>query len=387
MKKSSTEESSKIGFFDFKEIIHEYLTNREIQKTIRAALSSSPSGRESRADRKKHKNEFESIAHRQKILLKQLLLRVGIIALAGIAGEEIILNATHTNDELSAPLSPEAPIQESQSIVSVPPDIGIKQFTKIQPFKPQSEIAIENLIELQNYWKQTSLDALRYFQAADPKITELIQYIENKAFFSIPVGPILTQNIGSLDDMNRVTALMEDPQGFEIVFMPEEFAATMPSAILTEPSGHTIRIATEFQCLQWLGIMLAHELGHVRDQLLHGEQSNIKDEYYAGEVRSHLFESQLLKFWNPKTYQFLIEKGAGLYRQAYDTGQTDQLFEFIDKMFPTAAGLVSRHESTLGRASCLTAIAFEEALKNGASEKDLRLVYQDVGKRFMKFVR
>lgn len=177
---------------------------------------------------------------------------------------------------------------------------------------------------------------------------------------------------------------MENLQTFEIVFMPKQYARFMPSSIMTEPSGRTVRIATNFKSRRWLGIMLAHELGHVEDQIVHGEDSTNRDEYNAGEVRSHLLENKLLRFWDTRTYDYFIDKAIPVYKEAYMTNDKANLKKLIAKLYPVEEPSVSHYESNLAYASCFIAVAFEDALRKGASLKDLANVYVDVGDRFMK---
>lgn len=139
----------------------------------------------------------------------------------------------------------------------------------------------------------------------------------------------MTQNIieGGIEDAMKQ---INNPHLFEVVYMPEQYAAEMPSAILTQDRGRSIRIAANFKIREWLGVMLAHKLVHVKDQLVHGENANDPEQYLAGEVRAHLLENDLLKMWNPQGYKILMEKGISMYQ----AGNTSGIINLARRLFP-----------------------------------------------------
>lgn len=238
---------------------------------------------------------------------------------------------------------------------------------------------IERMVELQGYWKKTSLQAIERFRASDPRVGLLINFMREKARYSVPVGPVMTQSIGTKGD--ETEKLLNDPQSFEVVYMPEKYAARMAAPILTEGDG-TMRIATNFRLQEWLGIMFLHELSHEYDQKVNGENTRNKDEYFAGEVRAHLLEMALLKSWDPKSYEQLIKRGVPLFNGIKKGANIETMIRLIKSLYPLTPEYVSEKESDLGIASCLMAIAFEDARANGAKDKDLEQVYKDMLRNF-----
>lgn len=249
--------------------------------------------------------------------------------------------------------------------------------TPIQPAQLRGE-QTERMMQLQDYWKSIAEDALSRFEVADPRVGQIHTFMKNNAFYSIPMGPVVTQQVfkGSPEEYMKDTR--RNANAFEVVFMPEKYASRMRSSILTESGGRTVRIATSFKSREWLGIMLAHELSHVEDQIVHGENSRNKDEYMAGEIKAHKFEMNLLKSWNPEVYATLIEKGAPFYAAK----KIDELDRLIASLYPVSTPEVSQSERNLGLASAIIAIAFETAIKKGATDKDLEIVYQGIVKEF-----
>lgn len=201
--------------------------------------------------------------------------------------------------------------------------------------------------------------------------------MQEKAFYSIPTGPVVTQHL--MEGTTNPELLMKQArEGFEIVYMPDQFAAAMPSSILTEGGGKTMRIATTFKSKEWLGIMLAHEMSHVYDQLIEGENSRDENQYLAGEVKAHLFEMKLLKSWNPQAYEKLISAGIPMIR----SGNRNGVMNLARSLYPLEPGQVSQNEASLGSASCLVAVYFEDAMQRGATPEQLKGVYVNLTRQF-----
>ncbi len=205
---------------------------------------------------------------------------------------------------------------------------------------------------------------------------QLIEYMKQHAYYTIPRGPVVTQRIsrGSIEE-NMQDMPGKDPLSFEVVFMPEVFAKGMPSAILTQDRGKTMRVATQFKTEDWLGIMLAHEVSHVYDQLVEHENPDDPQQNAAGEVKAYLLEKDLLKYWNPDVYKKLIEKGLPLFHDK----KYRELLSLAETLYPLNPKQVSFHESSLGAASIVMSLALEEAQQRGASEEEFVRVYKEVG--------
>ncbi|MFA7277493.1 MAG: hypothetical protein WC101_00705 [Candidatus Gracilibacteria bacterium] len=253
--------------------------------------------------------------------------------------------------------------------------------TPIRPVVLTGQDNLNRMLELQEYWKRISLEALEGFRNADPKVAELIQFMSENAEYSIPMGPVVTQMIFKNQDPQEAMAKHNNPRRFEMVYMPEEYASGMPAPILTQPDG-TMRLATNFRMKEWLGIMLAHELSHEYDLKMNAENPHNQGEYLAGEVKAHSFEMKLLKSWDPKIYDELIKRGTPLFEGVQRGASMDKLIQLINSLYPTTPEYASAHESSLGAASCLVAIAFEDARSKGKTDKDLESVYQDIFRKF-----
>jgi len=238
-----------------------------------------------------------------------------------------------------------------------------------RPLQGQTpEQRMTTLMSFQQEWQKTAESALEHFTDADPKVQKLLSFMGTFAHYPIPQGPQTTiYTSKELTDFESI----KDEKSFEIVFMPPEYATQMTSPIITEPGGKTMRVATTFKSKEWLGIMLAHEMSHVYDQLIEGENPHNPTEYLAGEVKAHLFEMKLLKHWNPKNYETLITEGS----KALKDGNRARVIQIAQSLYPIG-NEVSSSEGELGLASCLVAIGFETAMAQGATEKDLQKVYQ-----------
>lgn len=254
--------------------------------------------------------------------------------------------------------------------------------TSIAPATLTSQDDFSKSMELQRYWKSLSMEALEMFRGADPRVAELIDFMSKNAYYSIPVGPVVTQTVfKSSSSQDEIKALENNPYRFEMVYMPERYAVNMPAAILTEPDG-TMRIATNFRMKEWLGVMLTHELSHEYDIKVNGENPRNKGEYLAGEVKAHSLEMKLLKSWDPKSYAALIKRGTPLWEGMQRGATIDTFVKLCQSLYPTTPEYVSARESSLGIASCIVAVVFESARAKGATDKDLESLYQDIFRRF-----
>lgn len=229
----------------------------------------------------------------------------------------------------------------------------------------------KRMIQLQDHWKRISFESLNLFKDADPRMAELIEFMKKNAYYPLPVGPVATRTVLTIEQLEAVKA---NPYSFEIVYMPVKYAQDMPSSVLTESSGRTVRIAAEFKIKEWLGIMLAHELFHVHSILVKGEDPSDSEQYLEGEVEAHLLEMKLLKSWNEEAYDILIAKGIPLYQR----NDEDGLSRLFNTLYPlhTYRFTSDNRAVALGSASCLAAVAFEDALKKGIKKEELGKVFK-----------
>lgn len=243
--------------------------------------------------------------------------------------------------------------------------------TPIKTISTQETDPIEQMIHLQKEWKIQSIDALKLFKS-DPDVAELIRFFEENAFYSIPNGPTMTMTVEQ--DEKKAIDIAKNPLSFEVVYMPESYASSMPSSAFA--NGKTIRILTTFRTKEWLALILTHEISHIKDKLVHGENLHNESEYLAGEIKAHLKEMEMLKEWDNDAYASLIKEGIPLYKERNLQG----LVALASKYYPLGEGITSHGETNLGSASCIVAIAFEAARQEGKSIMQLQQTYKDVGK-------
>jgi len=352
--------TDKGGLFSFGRNIQEMRSISETISSLRERINSLPDNKAGK--KKKLENQIAELNCNYRRLLLKSIMGSGLILGVG-GGIASLVRSRKSADEPSRP----KPVAEAVTI----PSFELANLTPIQFTQPQGNDLIETGLKMQNTWKQISFDALELFRNAGPKISELIKFMKDNSFYSLPIGPIATHHIMLSKDGNLPEDPMKKKNALEIVYMPEQFAKDMPSSILTEHGGKTIRIATTFRSMEWLGIMLAHEMSHVEDMQIKGENPNDRAQYLAGEVDAHMLEMNLLKYWNPKNYNILIEKGEPLLK----AGKIQELSRLAEALYPLGQNLVSRNERALGLASCVTAIAFEVAMKKGANKEDLKKEY------------
>lgn len=356
----------------------------------RAAIDRADALKADLAGRKPGRRHSEQIREGEKISRRVFFRKTGALALTGggIVGVLVIsvraLVKGIGSDVNGASANGVSVDDISRGVEGLDSSVLPKNnYHKIESWSPSSTEVFPRLIEIQDHWKQISDDSLAIFEINNKRASYLAQMMRDKAFYSIPMNRVVTQVAmkGKLSD-GTISPLPED--GFEVVYMPEEYAAQMPSSIIVEPGGRTMRIATNFKCKEWLGIMLFHELGHVDDMMSGrekaecGEGATETDDYLAGEVAATKLEMEMLKAWSPEAYNVLINKGIPLLRSRNIQG----IFQLIESLYPLNSAGLSVNEAALGTASCFIAIAFEDAMRNGATDEDLQSVYLALKKMF-----
>jgi len=242
-------------------------------------------------------------------------------------------------------------------------------YSKIQPPELKEKDGFKRMLEIQEIFKQRTREALGKF-SDHPKVKELLKFLDDNAYYSVPTGPDQSQHFLKPDEKDP----RESKNHFEVVYMPQKYAENMRSSALTLKKGRLLRIASEFRIMEWMGLVLTHELSHVHDLLIGKENPKNKDEYLNGELKAHLLEMELLKMWSPQAYKILINKGTPLYLQK----RKNELRRLIESLYPATGKEASQNEVSLAIGSCLAAIAIEHAKKTGKTKKEMIEIYKQL---------
>lgn len=94
----------------------------------------------------------------------------------------------------SVPLELQQDINPKEKVdIDISSEIGIKDIIPIEPFIPQTSDNDEAMVQLQDYWKNISLDALNFFKGADPRLERLINFMKKNAISTILARILLTK--------------------------------------------------------------------------------------------------------------------------------------------------------------------------------------------------
>ena len=204
--------------------------NRVKQKRSKESTAKAPDTTKSPAQLKQERELGENVSVQRSRMLG------GLAALGLIGG--LLIYAAKSNSEDRRYNQPQK-VQTQTKPESA-------RISRLRP-TPISQVKLtgqphEQLIQMQEYWKDISENALGMFKNADPRAASLREFMQKNAFYSLPIGPQTTEHIkkGSAAEILNTS---NNPDEFEIVFMPEAYARQMPSAIITEDGGRTIRIA------------------------------------------------------------------------------------------------------------------------------------------------
>ena len=220
----------------------------------------------------------------------------------------------------------------------------------VRSYNPRS---LEEMNDLHRYYKEIIHDSFKQFMN-DPQGYELSKMFKEHAFYSMPLGPKVTQTIFQ----KGKDIPTENPMSFEVVIMPEEFAKFYPSSALV--NKRTMRIMATFKTKQWLAIIVLHEMTHIKDNL-----TVPFDPSPRPEVKAHIFENRLLKTWNPEGYAKMVEESKAILRPyngdplQLSKQDLQDLVKIAEKYYPLSITEVSFSERNLGTAACLIAMIFE----------------------------
>lgn len=224
---------------------------------------------------------------------------------------------------------------------------------------PQSD-RIQELIQYQEHQRMRTLRALERFQNFSPETQKLFKMLQEHAFYSVPMGPRATNRIMTQTGFEKFRD-NRDPNEFEIVFMPEEYSASLPSSILWQGHENVLRIAADIDSNEWLAILLYHELSHVWDQHFGGENPDNPDEWNKGEAKAHELECELLRNWQPQAYAKLVEEEIPLW----ENGRNMQaILSLGEKLFPMPSR-TSETAKAQAYGTFVICVAFEHGKRNG----------------------
>lgn len=322
--------------------------------------------------RVRHNRELDAIRARARSAARQRLsvaaagmLGVGIAAYWALSPDDSV----PPSDSHDAPSTPSLPPPPSiPSTLERPRD----HYTAIEnPSDLPPSADISALFAFQEQWHRTTEQALDRFKD-HPEAKLLADHFRQHGLMSIPHGPQVIQIIYK-GDSSKPEADLANPLSFAVTYMPEVFAASMRSAVLTQYGDPplTVRIAGNIKCQEWLAIFLLHELKHVYDLQIKGENPFAEEEYLAGEVGAHQFENELLREWNPVAYDFFIQEAKRLF---FDSGGNgDGVMRLIYELYPLD-GLTSRTQSA-AQASLFTAMLFAAAEERHFSPQEMQQLY------------
>lgn len=314
---------------------------RKARETVRG-LKATTSERGHMRERERKKLEEAQVITRRHALR----VMVGSGALLAVAGS------------IGATLWPK---KKEASVRRQPLPIGIPQLTPEQ---------IQALINYQHERKRLTLQALQKFKDTNPKTKQLFEMLDKHAFYTIPLGPKVTQRIVTEDiEANPSLDPLHDEHGFEVVFMPEEFSKTLASAVVWEGQERVLRIAADFENPDWFAIVMYHELGHVWDQLWEGENPNDPVQWTDGEVRAHEVECDVLRRWQPDAYADFLKEAVPHWR----TRNFQAIIAAEDKFFPSPGR--SERAQAIANAALMICAAFEAGKQDG---QDLNKVYSEI---------
>lgn len=246
-----------------------------------------------------------------------------------------------------------------------PPDSFPKQ--EIPQLGPDR---IQALIQYQQERKRWTINALEQFKDTNDRTRQLFEMLKKHAFYTIPLGPLVTQQIIPGDQYaNSFIDPLNDKYAFEIVFMPEEFAKTLSSSVVWgQGSERTLRIAAEIENPNWFAAVVYHELGHVWDALWEEENPQDPAQWTDGEVRAHEVECEVLQTWKPVEYAEFLRQAAPYWR----TRNLGAIVALGSRLFPSPGK--SKRAQALASGALTACAAFEAARQDG---KDLNMVYRE----------
>jgi hypothetical protein len=248
------------------------------------------------------------------------------------------------------------------------------EFTKTKRFRTSKAVGIEKDIGYQKFLKKQLTQSMEIYRGTGMHIDTLMNFYHEYAYFSLPINSVSTRFISLNAETSKKT--LRD-KAFEIVLMESKYEKYYQNLFFTNQK--TIRLIGSFKTMEILGLLGLHEIGHMHDILVGGEDTTNEQEYYEGEVRQHLREMYHLQSINPYVYKKLIRKGKRLINGRIQVRDFNSL---VDKLYFQDIELSPAEKSPF-YASCITACLFQLTVtKFGEDTERLILDYKKLKKTF-----
>lgn len=161
-----------------------------------------------RESREKQKGGAEGQEAEYGMITRRRLLFGGAAVIAASAIGAILLSR---DDEVETEMvpkleDPKRTVPEKREIAGLPRN----NFTKVRPVTlPTTGRELDKLIALQEHWKAITEEALDKFVDADPMVLLLINFMQERAYYSLPQGPVVTRAIFTEGDSQSVMERMK----------------------------------------------------------------------------------------------------------------------------------------------------------------------------------
>jgi len=232
---------------------------------------------------------------------------------------------------------------------------SIVTFTMIPKFRAKETEETKRIMEYQNFLKKILTESMKKYEDTGNHIKILMDFYHEYAFFTVPVNHVTTRSITSSEEEWEKA---NQDKSFEIVLMGPQYAKYYPNLFFSNQT--TIRLIGAFKTQEILGLLGLHEIGHMHDILVGGEDTKNKREYYEGEVRQHLREAQHIKSLNPYVFRKMRK---GWNKIEKERGLTTDFYKLVDDLYFQDIKL-SQNERSPFYTGCLTACMFEAVLED-----------------------
>jgi hypothetical protein len=153
--------------------------------------------------------------------------------------------------------------------------------------------------------------ALQLYQE-HPRIREILEVIKNKTVFAVmDYAPEGARSMRFLSSEEQEQAVRREK--FVLLMIPPGVQDLGGAVARVSDSRNRMEIVLDEIPIEYLGQMLGHEMGHVLDILEERKQGKKSEESIAmSEVRSYLFEKELLELKAPEQLRAVLDEGTTL---------------------------------------------------------------------------